>query len=208
MSMNLDLVTVALLFVFVVPGLVSVTIYRQLMPGPTIRWGEALIQGFFYSSINLILLAPLLLWALEPERSAVTLWLCAVLLLLLAPSFWPLLLRRLLQIGPVASRLQSPYATAWDFYFARRAPAFVLVHLKNGRLLGGFWGERSFATSYPNHGDLYLEEVYRVDEAGRFGAKIDSTSGLLLRREDYDYLELFRPTENAAHHSIPQETES
>lgn len=193
MSVDLDLFTVALLFVFVVPGLVSVTIYRQLVPGPTIRWGEALVQGFFYSSINLILLAPLLIWSLRPGRSPVVLWLSAVLLLLIAPAFWPVLLRRLLELRFIAKRLQSPYATAWDFFFSRRAPAFVLVHLKNGQLLGGYLGSSSFATSYPHQGDLYLEEVYRVDENGRFGERIDHTYGALLRREDYDYLELFHP---------------
>lgn len=208
MSVDLDLFTVTLLFVFVVPGLVSVTIYRQLVPGPTIRWGEALVQGFFYSSINLILLAPLLVWSLDDARSPTTLWLCAILLLLIAPALWPVLLRRLLAFGPVAKRLQSPYATAWDSYFSRRAPTFVLVHLKSGRLLGGFWGERSFATSYPHHGDLYLEEVYRVDESGRFGEKIESTQGALLRREDYDYLELFRPTEDGVIATHSEDLES
>jgi hypothetical protein len=44
---------------------------------------------------------------------------------------------------------------------------------------------------FPDHGDLYLEAVYRVAEAGTFNGAVDSTDGLLIGRSEYSYVELF-----------------
>lgn len=78
-----------------------------------------------------------------------------------------------------------------DFFFDQREPGFVLVHLTDGKLLGGYWGSNSYAGSFPNDGDIYLEAVYTIDEAGEFGDPIPNTRGVLLRKEQYFYVELF-----------------
>lgn len=65
-----------------------------------------------------------------------------------------------------------------------------MIHLKNGQMVGGFYGPDSYATSFPNHGDIYLEAVYRVDETGTFVEPIESTQGLLISRDEYSYIEL------------------
>jgi hypothetical protein len=40
-------------------------------------------------------------------------------------------------------------------------------------------------------GDIYLEAVYNVDEEGHFGQPVVNTRGVLLRKEQYSYIELF-----------------
>lgn len=76
-------------------------------------------------------------------------------------------------------------------------PMFVLVHLKSGDLLGGHWGGRSYADSFPNDGDIYLEAVCDVDDRGRFGERLPHTRGVLLTRNEYSYLQLFEVPEEA-----------
>jgi len=66
-----------------------------------------------------------------------------------------------------------------------------LGQLCGGQLLGGYWGGNSYAGSFPNDGDIYLEAVYAVDESGLFGDPIPNTRGVLLRKEQYSYIELF-----------------
>ncbi len=87
--------------------------------------------------------------------------------------------------------MQSPYPTPWDWYFSRRQPVFTLIHLADGSLIGGYWGDRSYASSYPEQGDLYVSSVYKVDDEGRFQGPVEDTDGLLIRKDQYSYIELF-----------------
>lgn len=54
----------------------------------------------------------------------------------------------------------------------------------------------SYAGSYPKDGDIYLEAVYTVDESRVFGDPIPNTRGVLLRKEQYTYVELFSVPES------------
>ncbi len=194
MTADLSPTTAGVFLLVVFPGLVSTTIYRLIMPARALDWGNALLQGLFYSAINFVLGLPFLFWLVfgyDPLSHPIRYSVAAVLLLFITPIAWPLALVALFKSKRLARRIQIPYPTAWDFFFDRREPRFVLIHLANGKLLGGYWGANSFAGSYPNDGDIYLEAVYSVDEAGRFSDPVPNTSGVLLRKEQYSYIELF-----------------
>lgn len=194
MQLNVDLKTIEFFIVFVVPGLVSISVYRLLMPARRLDWSSALPQGLFYSSINFVVLLPLIAFAGSEsfrEQHGFLSWIAIAIVLLLFPAAWPAILRAAFRWKWLASRIQIPYPTAWDFFFDIRDPAFVLVHLNSGSLIGGYWGGKSYAGSFPNDGDIYLEAVYEVDENGEFGGPMPHTKGVLLRKEEYTYLELF-----------------
>lgn len=88
-------------------------------------------------------------------------------------------------------KLQLPFPTAWDYYFDARKTCFVLIHLKNGKMIGGFYGNKSYSTSFPRHGDLYLEKVVQVDKDGKFVKIIEGSEGMLVPQDSYDYIEMF-----------------
>lgn len=199
MELALDINTVQLFVVFVVPGLVSMLVYRLVMPSRATEWSEALIGGLLFSSINLIVLWPLISIVLRISGglgTGIAQWLLAIGVLLVAPAIWPALLAKAFRWKWVASRINVPFPTAWDWFFDARETCFVLVHLKDGGLLGGYWGTDSYASSFPNDGDIYLEAVYKVDEDGVFGAPTDHTKGALLRKSEYSYFELFEVPQN------------
>jgi hypothetical protein len=194
MSATFDAATVGLFLLAVFPGLVSTTIYRLIMPARALDWGNALLQGMFYSAVNFVLGLPLLYLLVvghDPLGHPVRYFAAAVLLLLVTPILWPLVLVSIFKSKRLATRIQIPYPTAWDFFFDQREPGFALIHLNNGKLLGGYWGGNSYAGSFPNDGDIYLEAVYSVDDAGLFGEVIPNSRGVLLRKEQYSYIELF-----------------
>jgi hypothetical protein len=83
-----------------------------------------------------------------------------------------------------------PAPTAWDFAFSDGGPFFVRVRLRDGERLGGIFGAASFATSYPERQDLYLEEAWRLDEKGSFVEPVPESAGLLILRENVDHVEL------------------
>jgi hypothetical protein len=188
------LTTLAIFLAFVWPGLLAVNVYRLVIPGPRLEWKDSITQGLFFTGITYLLTFPLVLFLAQTEHLhayPVRYWLAAATVLLVAPVLLPFGWTRLLGRSWVRRMVQSPYPTAWDWYFLRRQPVFMLIHLNDGTLVGGYWGPDSYASSYPEHGDLYLSTVHTIDERGRFGAPIPATGGLLIRRDGYRYIEVF-----------------
>lgn len=98
-------------------------------------------------------------------------------------------------------RLKStfrPIPTAWDHAFRDREPCFVRVRLKDGNWAGGWYGNRSYASSYPHPADLYLESARVMSPDGEFGGRVSGTDGLRLRAEDFDVLEFVKPDQAAS----------
>ncbi|MGW7093314.1 DUF6338 family protein [Streptomyces sp. NPDC054874] len=95
--------------------------------------------------------------------------------------------------------LRTP--SAWDHAFRDREPCFVRVRLKDGNWAGGWYGDRSYASSYPHPAELYLESARVMGADGSFGARVRGTAGLRLRAEDFDVLEFVETREPA----VPEE---
>lgn len=68
--------------------------------------------------------------------------------------------------------------TAWDFFFRKRAGAYVRVTFKDGKQLLGFYGPDSFAAYAKDGRDLFLECVYATDDDGWFGQKREGSTGV------------------------------
>ncbi|GAB3141487.1 DUF6338 family protein [Amycolatopsis stemonae] len=83
--------------------------------------------------------------------------------------------------------------TAWDHAFRDRGPCFVRVRFKDGTWAGGWYGVHSYATSFPQPGELFLQAAWRMNRDGSFAGRVDGTAGLLLRAQDIDVLELLEP---------------
>ena len=183
-----------LLFVlFVFPGLVSMQFYRILMPAKAVEWSTAIQEGLFYSVLNIVLCFPLLYLNARYDSWHAHLlwcWFSAMIVLLAAPILWPILFVKAIR-SKLMRGLQLPFPTAWDAFFDRREPCFLLIHLKDGSMIGGYYGPGSFAGAFPHDGDLYISVVYHLDEEGLFGEPVPDSKGVLLRKEDYDYIEVF-----------------
>jgi hypothetical protein len=104
-------------------------------------------------------------------------------------------LRRLLirlGLGPI-----HPIPTAWDYYFSRTAPVWVLATLKDGSHVAGFFGRSSFASSDPRERDLYLEKIFKIVENGPWET-IPRNRGILISGNQIASIE-FWETEEEAH---------
>lgn len=185
---NLDLL---LFFVFVLPGLISMKVYRLILPSADVDWKTALIEGLFFSSVTLLLLLPVIYLLFSTNWSDSLKIIISSILILIASIGLPFLLKYLLTKSRLSEILNLPYPTAWDYFFDLREPCFLLIHLNNGKLIGGYYGLNSYATSFPNQGDVYLEVVYKVKEDGTFEEAIEDSYGLLLTKDQYQYIEIF-----------------
>lgn len=78
--------------------------------------------------------------------------------------------------------------TAWDHYFSRARPSWVIVTLQSGSRLYGFFGLRSFAGDDPQWRDLYLEAVYRLTDGGEW-APVEDSCGIWIAANQIASLE-------------------
>lgn len=83
----------------------------------------------------------------------------------------------------------DPTPQAWDFMFKDRESCFVRVRTKEGQWVGGWFGPNSFASSYPEPKDLYIESAYLMQPDGSFGDRQTSTLGIYIRCTEVDIVE-------------------
>lgn len=83
--------------------------------------------------------------------------------------------------------------TAWDHLFRRSGPCFVRMRLRDGAWVGGWYGSRSYATSYPQAPEIYLESAWLMKPDGSFVRPVRDSAGIHIRAADTDVLELLSP---------------
>ena len=90
---------------------------------------------------------------------------------------------------------QSPTPSDLLFSNSEGKHYYVRFHRKDGKDLGGYFGENSFAEASPDGQEIYVEEVWRLDEDGRFIERIERTKGAIVNREDCELIEFFETPE-------------
>jgi hypothetical protein len=212
---------VVLLLYLVLPGFIYTKFYDALVPGERRSVGEVIIDILAWSFMLL------LLWfwpfaALYEARDSLGTWLRYLLVFLLTivavfltpigAAYLMYSIRHRGFLKNLTGEASHPAPTAWDWFFLERADNYyVRIHLKSGEMLGGYYGENSYATSYPHEQEVYLEEAWRLDEDGKFAQQIEGTKGTLVRREDCTLLEVIEVREASGdqedHKSIAEEAE-
>ncbi|AZS74838.1 hypothetical protein GTW98_13000 [Streptomyces sp. SID8375] len=119
----------------------------------------------------------------HPRLAALT----AILLLIVLPAGTASLVSRLSSPGRGSTYDATP--TAWDSAFIHRSHCFVRARLKSGRWVGGWYGERSYASSYPEAADLYLQTAWAVSPAGRFEHPLEQSGGIYIRMDDVECMD-------------------
>ena len=59
-----------------------------------------------------------------------------------------------------------PVPTAWDYVFSHLTGSWVLVTLADGSTVAGVFSARSFASSEAAERDLFLEQLYKIEDDG------------------------------------------
>lgn len=175
------------------PGLISMHVYRLLMPARPIEWKTAILEAFFYSAVNFAICIPIFAWFIfgHPENNLFWAIIAGYVTFLVGPVAWPSIWVWVVRRTQLTKKLQLPYPTAWDAFFDSREPCFVLITLKSGSKIGGYYGPGSYASSFPDVGELYLSAVYKVDAEGKFLDVVPDTKGLLIRKDEYNLIEFF-----------------
>jgi hypothetical protein len=188
-----------LLLFLLVPGFIFIRVFDNLLPGRLRSFGQQVIDIVCWSFTILAfwLLPTLIVFGLSQRLSAWLFYLLLGALILLGVFGSPILLAyifyRLDKRGTIKNWGTHQSPTSWDWFFSnRKGNHYVCFYLKEGTQLGGYFGERSFATSSPNAQQIYVEEIWRLDEDGRFVEQVEETDGAIVNREDCTRIEFFK----------------
>jgi hypothetical protein len=182
---------VILLLYLVVPGYIATRAYDLLAPGERRSLADAIIEILAWSFILLMFwFWPFaVVYQYSDSLSVGPRYLIVFVLTILSVFVTPILaayfVYRVRHRGLVKGSTSRPSPTSWDWFFSEQANNYyVRVYLKTGEKLGGYFGENSFATSFPNKQEIYVEETWRLDEDGEFTEPVEGTKGAFVYRED------------------------
>lgn len=181
-----------LLFIaFIIPGFVSIKVYELFYPVEYQDSSKKLIDTITYSCINYALLSPLIYFAEISNWPSVTYMVLYIFILFIAPILWVLIWGQLRNTEFFQSRMPHPANRAWDFVFSQRKSYWVIVTLKDGTKLGGWFGCNSFVSCAPYKEQIYLERSWELNENDRFDHCHEKTQGVLIVSDEISHVELF-----------------
>jgi hypothetical protein len=194
--------TIAIFSACVVPGYIGMLTYRLRQPGDSVSLKEGLFEAVSFGIVNFVLTWPLIrlfvdsITSFTMFRDYLTAWLAGIFAILIIPAVLALLLDWILNWFEERGWILGRPKSGWDAFFLTKQPAKILVHLKDGTLLGGQVGGDSYAGLFPDSGYIYIEKTWRVSDTGKFEEQISDSLGAILRPDDYDFVELFSPDPN------------
>lgn len=184
-----DWASLALFVLFALPGFISMQVWDRIMPTGERPLKDSIPEAFAFGILTAAIALPGLVIANPSNPWAIYFSIFGALVVL--PALLPFLLKWAILWLNRRSIILGPTHNSWDAVFLRREPLLVIVHLKDGRRIGGYYGPNSSAGLYPASGHLYLETLWKLDDDGNFVASVPRSRGIILRPEDYAFVELF-----------------
>jgi hypothetical protein len=180
--------------IMLVPGFISLKVWDLLVPSERRDFSKSLIDAVAYSAINFALLFWLVDYLSRPNLAQLApkgFLLGNLALFFLFPVFWPVALLWLMRRPFLSRHIVNAIQKPWDYVFAKREAAWVIVHLKNGGVIGGKFDSKSFASSYPASEQIYIEELWQLDDKRNFARRVDRTKGSIVLGDDILAIEFF-----------------
>lgn len=184
-----------LFLLFFIPGFISIKIYYLLYPSEQKYFSAFLLEAIGYSSLNFAALSWLIIIINSGNfynNYKVWYFIFLFLILFIMPLLWPIFFFKISDWDFVKKYIVSPIHKPWDYVFRKKEVFWVIIHLKDGRRIGGKYDRNSFSSSYPSKEQIYLEEVWKLDEADKFVEPIEGSKGIIVLGEEILAIEFFK----------------
>jgi hypothetical protein len=190
---------VLILLVFIIPGFVLMRIKRVAYPSVEPAAATAVLDSLALSCMIYALSFPLLYLSYARrwyEAHPAFFALLALAVLLAMPCILGILYVWSTKTGKWAWLRGSlgfphPDPTAWDHHFRKERAHWIWLTFKNGQVMAGLFGPNSFASSFPQRQDLFVEKLLSLDEDGKVVGWKDGSAGALISVENLERIELF-----------------
>jgi hypothetical protein len=114
-----------------------------------------------------------------------------LIVIFIIPIIWPLVFLKLSSWPPISKRIVHPIRKPWDYVFGKKHCYWVIVHLVDGKKIGGRYDKNSFTSSYPAEEQIYLEQVWHLDDKGAFMKAVERSGGIIILGKEISSLEFF-----------------
>jgi hypothetical protein len=187
-----DQKSILIFILLFMPGFVSTKVFDLMVPGQRRDYAKTIYEIVGYSFLTYALwsaaLVPIGFGHKPPLWIAILL---AIAILIVTPALLPIAFLAIVRKW-FASHLLDPCPSSWDWAFKVNPKAMILVHLRDGRKVGGTWSRTAFSSSYPIPQDLFISEVWNVEQGtGRFLTRALYSKGLLIWGSDIEMIEFF-----------------
>lgn len=185
---------IILLTIFFVPGFVCLKFYRLLIAEIRTDFSKDLYEAIGFSFLNALLFSyPLYLIHSQKLIENHPFWYYTVIfcIVIIAPIVYALFFYVFSKQKWFSRLLVNPTKSAWDSFFSKRESYYVIITLKNGRRIGGKYGLKSFSSTYPHPKEIYLEEVWKLNDKNGFDEKIAQTEGVIITENEISTIEFY-----------------
>lgn len=187
-----------LFIAFVVPGFVTLRAYELLCPTEYRASSERIVEAVSYSCINYAFLIWPIIGVESHDYKTSDPYLYAIFYffaLLVFPVGVAFGWFRIRKLDFVKKTLGHPTDTAWEYFFEeQQSPCWVVITLKSGERVGGYYGKNSFASGHPSPLQVYLEAAWEVNEYGGLERKLTDTNGILVMQDEIRTLNFYNVT--------------
>jgi hypothetical protein len=183
-----------LFLIFFIPGFISIKIYDLLISGERRDFSKSLFEVMGYSALNFAAFSWLIILIHSNKFFSEHLtwyFLALFIVIFVSPILWPVIFLKLASWAPFSKHIVHPIQKPWDYVFGKREVYWIIVHLRDGRKIGGKYDINSFTSSYPAEEQIYLEEVWELDEGGKFIKPIDRSKGIIIIGKEILSVEFF-----------------
>ena len=176
------------------PGFLSAEVYGMMVASERPDFSKDFYKAVAFSILNFAVFAPIVygMFIAKWFDQLLVAWVTTYVVLIAAPIGWALLMKWL-RDQPWTPFLSSNNK-AWDYFFARKKPVWVVAHMNDGRTVGGLYSGDSYASSYPSEEQVYIETQWLLGEDDEFIGAIDESAGVLLNARDIKTLEFYKYT--------------
>ena len=184
-----------LFLAFFIPGFISIKIYDLLVPSERRDFSKCLIEAIGYSSLNYAAFFWLIILIYSNNiyfYNKILYFILLLIIIFIMPVTWPILFLKLSKWEPIARNIIHPVLKPWDYLFCKREAFWVIIHLKDGRKVGGTYGKNSFTSSYPSEEQIYLEKVWKLNENGIFLEPIEGSKGIIVSSSEILAIEFYK----------------
>ena len=190
----LNIENLVVLTIFFVPGFVYLKAYRLFIAETRTDFSKDLYEAIGFSFLNAIFYSyPIYLihHVNLIDSYPFIYFLSLVFMIIISPILFAFIFQKISEKKWFGRFMINPTKSAWDSFFSKRESYYVIVTLKNGRKIGGKYGKNSFSSTYPNPEELYLEELWQLNERNGFENIEPKTEGILITEQEISTIEFY-----------------
>ena len=173
----------------VLPGFLIMKIIKLKVPNKDFLLKDMLFEAVSYSLLNLAVIGwlPYLLFLYKYDIGGIVAF---IFTLVVSPVFLAFGYIKIISSEKFGRSFDIQMPTAWDWYFSQRPNSILLIKMKDNTEVIGYFGQKSYATSYPNDGSIYIEKVYTKNENGDLNI-VENSNGILIAKDQYATVEFY-----------------